>query len=252
MTERPFAPPPSLPSVASDLEARFAKLQFKSTRARQQLAAPAAATESEPISKANYYSSSSVDTLDTPSSNGLSTSRRPAVRGPRTMPEPNGYKQPEQSYSSPSPATPYSPTVGRSQARGSGSLDLLSSLPSVPSHLPSSGSSLPKSPPTYPTSSRPSSSSSSAISRVPNFSKITRIPVKKPFEFPRAVTVTPEKLATYIVEVPEQILLLDVRSREKFDEGHIYSSNIVNIDPIVLRSEYGLISIYLLKLFSRN
>ncbi|KAK9455241.1 hypothetical protein V1511DRAFT_459397 [Dipodascopsis uninucleata] len=66
---------------------------------------------------------------------------------------------------------------------------------------------------------------------------------RKVYDFPRSPIISADVLAKYIHEVPEMILLLDIRAREEFDEGHIYSSNVVNIDPIVLRSNQSSIDL---------
>ncbi|KAK9473563.1 uncharacterized protein V1510DRAFT_414376 [Dipodascopsis tothii] len=79
----------------------------------------------------------------------------------------------------------------------------------------------------------PGSGSGSSSSSGPSSASRPR---KPPANFPRSMTVSADRLADYIVDVPEQILLLDVRPRELFDQGHIYSKNIVCIDPFILRN----------------
>src|SRR5579862_5891948 len=62
---------------------------------------------------------------------------------------------------------------------------------------------------------------------------------RKPVELPREAEVTPEKLYNYLNRGSDQlsVLLIDVRDREDFDEGHIFSQSIICIEPIVLRPE---------------
>lgn len=50
------------------------------------------------------------------------------------------------------------------------------------------------------------------------------------------MTVSADALYTYLQRTSEiSLLLLDVRSREGFDEGHIYHRSIVCVEPITLR-----------------
>lgn len=78
----------------------------------------------------------------------------------------------------------------------------------------------------------------SEINGVPSYPRAdTAISVKsREYKYPRTSMVTAETLANYIVDTPEVILLLDIRSREAFDQGHIYSKNVVCIEPFILRN----------------
>ncbi|KAI9769122.1 MAG: ubiquitin-specific protease doa4 [Geoglossum simile] len=62
---------------------------------------------------------------------------------------------------------------------------------------------------------------------------------RKPVELPREAEITAEKLYNYLNRGSDQlsVLLIDVRDREDFDEGHIFSQSILCIEPIVLRPE---------------
>jgi ubiquitin carboxyl-terminal hydrolase 8 len=53
--------------------------------------------------------------------------------------------------------------------------------------------------------------------------------------FPKTTVLNSETLAKYLQYVPESILLLDVRDRISFDQGHINAPNVVCIEPISLR-----------------
>ncbi|KAK7205143.1 hypothetical protein BZA70DRAFT_295619 [Myxozyma melibiosi] len=269
MTERPFAPPPPPSSPADALEARFARLQFKSARSKQPGTA-AVSSSSAASASASTYSAAHADSgladrvsrydrkqhgsesNGTESSSSLSAVRPSPPKGPRAIPDTSQYQHSDTSSNHSLSATysysSHEKPVSR-DSHDSTSL-LLSSLPSAPSTLPSANrSSQPSirkvSPPSDSTYSHhpssaglPSSSArgtSSSTSSASSSSTATA-PAKK-FDFPRAVSISPETLADYILKVPQQILLLDVRSREDFDEGHIYSRNVVNIDPIVLRPD---------------
>ncbi|KAG6315992.1 hypothetical protein E4U22_007444 [Claviceps purpurea] len=56
---------------------------------------------------------------------------------------------------------------------------------------------------------------------------------EKPFEIPEGDVVTPEQLFT-LKKSKASILLIDIRSREDFDEGHIMASAIICIEPSIL------------------
>lgn len=53
--------------------------------------------------------------------------------------------------------------------------------------------------------------------------------------FPKTTVINSETLAKYLQYVPESILVLDVRERRLFDQGHIAAPNIVCIEPVSLR-----------------
>jgi ubiquitin carboxyl-terminal hydrolase 8 len=54
--------------------------------------------------------------------------------------------------------------------------------------------------------------------------------------FPNDTIISVDALYSYLSKESQvTILLLDVRSREEFDEGHIYARSVVCIEPIVLR-----------------
>jgi ubiquitin carboxyl-terminal hydrolase 8 len=53
--------------------------------------------------------------------------------------------------------------------------------------------------------------------------------------FAKETTVSADMLYSYLSESKLSVLLLDVRRREEFDQGHIFARRIVCIEPIVLR-----------------
>jgi ubiquitin carboxyl-terminal hydrolase 8 len=59
----------------------------------------------------------------------------------------------------------------------------------------------------------------------------------EPIIFPKATVINTETLAKYLRQVPESILILDVRPRPAFDQGHIEAPNSVCIEPVSLRRD---------------
>ncbi|KAK9368297.1 hypothetical protein V1509DRAFT_623670 [Lipomyces kononenkoae] len=247
-------PPPPKSTAAASLEERFNKLRIGGSKLRESHATdyfthPVHASESPyTTSSLSSHSSSTSSSDHTATKNHLiapspySVTRKP-LQGPRELPA-----RPT--------ASQYDPkSSNKSPFNGLDAVQLLGSLPSVPTALPpvpsSSSISQRNSPAKSISSLRSSPIHSNGTSPAPG-SRIHPPPPppsvppppppanqsnsQRPYNFPRALTVTAEDLATYIHEVPDQILLLDIRPREQFDEGHIYTSNIVNIDPIVLRA----------------
>ena len=60
-------------------------------------------------------------------------------------------------------------------------------------------------------------------------------PRRKSVHVPKEIRIGPEKLYDYLKM--HNILLIDVRSREDFDDGHIFAQSIINIDPLSLRRD---------------
>ncbi|KAL1297827.1 hypothetical protein AAFC00_006356 [Neodothiora populina] len=60
-------------------------------------------------------------------------------------------------------------------------------------------------------------------------------PRRKSVHLPKEIRIGPEKLYDYLKM--HSILLIDVRSRHEFDDGHIFAQSIVNIDPTSLRRD---------------
>ncbi|PYI36369.1 ubiquitin C-terminal hydrolase [Aspergillus indologenus CBS 114.80] len=52
-------------------------------------------------------------------------------------------------------------------------------------------------------------------------------------DLPHNTTITPTELIDYLRKY--NILLIDVRSREQYDSGHIYASSIICVEPVVLK-----------------
>ncbi|GAB0134442.1 hypothetical protein EsDP_00002815 [Epichloe bromicola] len=66
----------------------------------------------------------------------------------------------------------------------------------------------------------------------PNTSSSSSI-ADKPFEIPEGDTITPEQLYA-LKKTKASVLLIDIRSRDDFDEGHIMASSIICIEPSIL------------------
>ncbi|RAL16280.1 putative ubiquitin C-terminal hydrolase [Aspergillus homomorphus CBS 101889] len=52
-------------------------------------------------------------------------------------------------------------------------------------------------------------------------------------DLPHSTTITPTDLINYLRKY--NILLIDVRSRDQYDTGHIYASSIICVEPVVLK-----------------
>ncbi|KAK9362435.1 hypothetical protein V1504DRAFT_431785 [Lipomyces starkeyi] len=255
-TEPP--PPPPKSTGADSLEERFNRLRIGGIKLRESRATDYFTVHSSESSYSTPSLSSSVSSNPS-KQNGASssivaikhhsippttysTSRKP-LHGPRELPTTTSASSYESNRSH------------ESKSNGLNTAQLLGSLPSVPKALPSVPSSssimseheMRRSSPMKSSSSlrnSPSHTPPPPTIRPPPPPPIVPPPPPpanqgksyRSYNFPRALSVTAETLATYIHEVPDQILLLDIRPREQFDEGHIYASNIVSIDPIVLRA----------------
>jgi ubiquitin carboxyl-terminal hydrolase 8 len=101
-------------------------------------------------------------------------------------------------------------------------LDMKNSLPQMPAPIYSPSTS-------YGSPGGLSPPRSSTRPPVPDASKPKLPP-------PSEIMLTPESLRSYLQQGSVlSVLILDVRSREEYDEGHIPSPSIVCIEPIVLR-----------------
>ncbi|PGH27699.1 hypothetical protein AJ80_00486 [Polytolypa hystricis UAMH7299] len=61
----------------------------------------------------------------------------------------------------------------------------------------------------------------------------TREAPSKSAEIPQSPTILPETLFEYLRKY--EVLLIDVRSRDQYDSGHIYSKSIICIEPVSLK-----------------
>lgn len=55
------------------------------------------------------------------------------------------------------------------------------------------------------------------------------------FNFPNTFSITQEQFRDYFWRFPDQILIIDIRSRRYFKDGHIPSSNTICFEPIAIR-----------------
>ncbi|OJJ45503.1 hypothetical protein ASPZODRAFT_134183 [Penicilliopsis zonata CBS 506.65] len=70
-------------------------------------------------------------------------------------------------------------------------------------------------------------------SRTPNGGVQTRATKSASAELPYNTSVTAQKLMDYLRKY--NILLIDVRSREQYDNGHVYAKSILCIEPVALK-----------------
>lgn len=134
------------------------------------------------------------------------------------------------------------------------SLSFLDSLPSVPKHMPSNTTTptaksiSPQMPPPPPPASDPPPTymkmpepRPSAPPPIPAHNSIVQIPPPTNFNFPNSVIVDPLQLATWLVKKKDRqqpnILLVDVRPREVYDQGCIKHSWTVQIEPLILKQK---------------
>ncbi|KAK9465423.1 hypothetical protein V1512DRAFT_265864 [Lipomyces arxii] len=246
---------PDEPTVSPSIEERFNRLRFKGTNLSDRRA-----RHEQQISSINYMEASY-------SSPSLSNYSRPPSQPP--PPPPSSATTHAHSTSSrsanPPPKIPNGPReylvrtpIATAESNGYHESNYATSaleLPSVPTSLPSLPASLPSRQDSFGGLRRSDNvnklssikASSTKISRHPSYTPSPPPPsslhsappppkpISKSFHFPRVAEINPDMLATFLQEVPDQVLLLDVRPRDSFDEGHIYARNVVNIDPIILR-----------------
>lgn len=215
------------PDILSD---RFAKLRMPSidtTQRQDTRVSSISSTHSSPISRdsvADYANRNSFDAL----SRTASVPSRP--QGPRGMP--NGALAPIQI-----PNLPQEPSAVYSPARNmqtTGNIDpprhTLRSLASTSSR---------RTPASSVSSYAPNGSSQSGDyfpSSAPssNGTPPAHLPRRASGNAPHEAFVSAEKLYD-LLNKGFNILLIDFRSRQEFDEGHIYARNIICVDPLSVR-----------------
>jgi ubiquitin carboxyl-terminal hydrolase 8 len=149
--------------------------------------------------------------------------------GPREMPP----SRPKMSLDSAIPALPKMPDAIYSPARGSISGESSRLPPSTPrGHVGRTGSIVSINSATgTPLPQQGSDHFTSQPSR--NGNNDTPQPPESAFKVPEGDRVTPEELFE-AMKARGSILIIDVRAREDFDEGHILSSSTICIDPSIL------------------
>ncbi|KAK5994975.1 Deubiquitinating enzyme 8-like protein [Cladobotryum mycophilum] len=157
----------------------------------------------------------------------------PKPLGPREMPPSN---RPKITLDSAIPALPKMPDAIYSPARGNVSAETSRLPPSTPRGLftrtgssmsISSMSSLSQQPPNSDYfSAQPQSYTGNGSSAVPDNS----------LKIPEGDTITPEELIE-AMRSKGSILIIDIRPREEFDDGHIMSSATISIEPSILTRE---------------
>lgn len=149
-------------------------------------------------------------------------------------------------------STPYSPNMNQTQSNDSSFL--LDGLPSVPTHSPNkSSASAPsrQAPPTFMKMPEPEPH----INQLPNIPPLPKVqnnqnsnnnsiqlPTPSNYQFPKILSVDPTQLAGWIVkkngvEQAPNVLILDVRPRDVFNQGFIKHKWIAQIEPLVLKQE---------------
>ncbi|KAG6022035.1 hypothetical protein E4U41_002335 [Claviceps citrina] len=152
---------------------------------------------------------------------------QPKPAGPREMPSP------QRSHIDPDGATalPKVPDAIYSPARGSVSGEAARLPTSTARGLYSrTGSSVSLA--STPSLSQPRQSNE-YFPPVPPISSSSLSIAEKPFDIPEGDIITPEQLYT-LKKSKASILLIDIRSRDDFDEGHIMASSIICIEPSIL------------------
>ncbi|KAL7792644.1 cysteine proteinase [Trichoderma ceciliae] len=152
--------------------------------------------------------------------------------GPRDMPPP----RPKISLDSAIPALPKMPDAIYSPARGSISGESARLPPSTPrGHFSRTGSAVSINSATSTPLPQQGSDYFSSLPQGPsrNGNVDTPQPPEGAFKVPEGDRITPEELFE-AMKAKGSILIIDVRAREDFDEGHIMSSSTICIDPNVL------------------
>ncbi|KAK5744470.1 ubiquitin-specific protease doa4 [Elasticomyces elasticus] len=249
--------------AATDLNARFAGLRLnldtKSSNHRT-----TASIHSSPLSMpsaADYTGRSSFEPLTLTRTSSIPYKPPPPrvnglPQGPRGMP--NGSGAPQMPAPIVIPNLPQAPQAAYSPARN---MDTMNSGIAPPRHwarslardtnrrssmqVSSSASSHAPSGsvdyfPNYsvangrPNGTQPPTNGSNGTGAVPNGKPTMPGPPRRTSTtVPTEPEIEPQKLYDYVQR--HHVLLIDFRSREEFDQGHIYTRNIVNIDPLSIR-----------------
>lgn len=223
----PSAPP------STDLEARFARLRSPAANSMQD-----SRIQTRPISMSTSSQSSGQSSIVTKNS-----VIRPS--GPREMPTlPTSIQRPTQiSVDVPMPAMPRPPDAIYSPERNPGSVNDLDLPTSVPRSSPYFGFNNQTSAPPIstvgpsPSSMNPRTDYFSSFDTA-NSPGYNQDPSKREHAaLPDGTAVSAEDLRRYIKmgNQASKLLLVDLRSREEFDSGHINADSIICIEPIVLR-----------------
>ncbi|KAL0941735.1 ubiquitin c-terminal hydrolase domain-containing protein [Colletotrichum truncatum] len=160
----------------------------------------------------------------------------PRPAGPRAMPTPEPIEKPKVALVTNLPDLPKMPDAIYSPARGTVSNEAASLPSSTPRGLFSrTGSSATIN--TVLANSNKSSDYFAPSHPVPNANSV---PVRAPsISIPEGDTITAEDLMNYTRRgsATLQVLIIDVRSRDDFDEGHILSQAVICIEPSILLRE---------------
>lgn len=230
------------PSQGADLSSRFAKLRTHDIRPESR-GSTASSVHSSPVSMArseDYDGRSSFESLSRISSN---SSSRPY--GPRGMPSANPGpplpgklplntglaaampKEPSPTYS---PARNMQTTGNIAPPRHS-ARSMVSSSARRASGVPSSASSASSHAPNGAYASSDYFPSSTTTRPPPsNAQSPAQLPRRQSVNVPLETRISNERLYDYLERF--NVLLVDFRSREEYDQGHIYARSIICIDPL--------------------
>ncbi|KAK9415120.1 putative USP domain-containing protein [Seiridium unicorne] len=160
-------------------------------------------------------------------------SAKPA--GPRDMPLPT-----RPHVNSSVPTMPKMPDAIYSPARGTVTSEVADLPSSTPRGMFSRTNSIASAAPSSARNSidigaRPTTTETSALAYTSS-SGSTATPASPRIQIPSGTLITPEQLRNYMQKGASvvRLLLIDVRSRDEFDDGHIMSQNTICIEPSVL------------------
>ena len=69
--------------------------------------------------------------------------------------------------------------------------------------------------------------------RTPNGVNLAIVPKTNSAEIPHSPTIDAETLSKYLAKY--NVLVVDIRDRDQFDEGHIFATSIICIEPLALK-----------------
>ncbi|KAG9229206.1 ubiquitin carboxyl-terminal hydrolase-like protein [Amylocarpus encephaloides] len=227
-------PPPSV-SGQTDLEARFAKLRGIDPKPVVQ--DPRIRTQ--PISIPNVSKSSPNTQVSSQEGNHAST---PRLSGPREMPSRTTPHSNKISVDVQVPPMPRAPDAIYSPARSTdnaATANLPSSIARTPSYLASGKTT--SAPPISNVGPTPAPAEPRqdyfALSHSVNNHRSTQAPKPRAVFIPESVYISAEDLYKFLGMGSQamKVLVVDLRSREDFDSGHIMTTSIICIEPIILR-----------------
>lgn len=217
---------PNIDALAS----RFASLRRSATDAAESVRS---STSRSPVSMP-----AAADFAPQPrSSFDIFTSRPPKPNGPRGMPD--GNSTPPPSISTPVPGLPQAPPAAYSPARNMNTAGDIAPPRHSARSLASSS--------TRRSSMAPTSSASSIAPNgagasgeyfpSPSANGAVRPSRSASLHMHQDVVISPERLFDYLERY--YVLLIDFRTRDQFDKGHIYHRNVMCVEPMTVRESFS-------------